>query len=102
MKKRLQSIELFVPVQISWIDSYSSADGWVDIDDFDFEEHTKTTKQFLSTGYVVHIDDYNLFISVSISPEENAMYGCFSIPIASIFDVTVLKGVKIPDKKAKK
>jgi hypothetical protein len=89
----LSSIDLFVPVQISWIDSFSSPREWTGIEDFDFEEHTEKSKQMMSIGYIVHVDDDNVFFADSICPEEKIMYGCMSIPLVAVLDVKVMDTV---------
>lgn len=89
--KNITEIELFLPVRIKWIDSYHANVGWIDLDDFNFNEHTVTSKEMVSIGYVVRLDKDNVFLSNTMSGDKESMYDCFSIPIGCVRDVKVLR-----------
>jgi hypothetical protein len=97
----MKEIELFTPVFVIWIDSMSSTRAWMDVEDFGFEEHTQSSKTLTSIGFVVNMDEDNLFLSDSISAEEKIMYGCMSIPIVAIKEVIKLE-VNVGCKSKKK
>lgn len=86
----LSTLDLFTPVKVSWIDCHYTEPGWTDIDSFDFDEHTRASKQMVSVGQVIHVDDSNLFLSCTVGKETRSMLDCTSIPIVSILSVEVI------------
>lgn len=50
---------------------------------------------------MVNVDDDNLFLADSVSVDEGIMYGCMSIPIVAIHDITPVE-VDVAKKKCKK
>lgn len=89
--KQITEIDLFTPVKIKWIDSYHANVGWIDLDDFNFKEHSLISKEMVSIGYVVRLDKDNVFLSNTMSGDKESMYDVFSIPIGCVLDIKRLK-----------
>ena len=86
----LPSIPLYSLVEIHWIDCLHSQDGWQDVKGFDYEGHTRNSRDFNSAGYLIKIDDSNVFLSGTLNGDHDGMYNCFSIPLGCVLDVKVM------------
>lgn len=79
----------FAVVEIEWIDS-CCRDGWVGIDQFDYEDHEKAMYHH-SVGYFLKKTDKSIFFCQSRQDNNGNMDNVFSIPLAAVKSVKEIK-----------
>ena len=60
------TFEQYDIIEIEWIDSFSSEQMWLDINSFDFDEHTTVSSAMRSVGFFLKKDNENIFYTSSI------------------------------------
>jgi hypothetical protein len=91
----IEKLKQFDRIEVAWVDSFASREGWIDLEDYDFEDHKRKTISLKSSGYLVHKDDTNIYFTGTVGSyikDDNYDTACdiMSIPIVAILNIKTI------------
>lgn len=77
-------------LEIDWIDSCSDDTSWMNVEDFNYDEHDKAMR-LRTIGYFLKETELATYIARSHRPGGKLVDGLFSIPNKAIIKITMLQ-----------